>query len=427
MKRVKPVTLLSLLIALSLLPAVALAQGGDDIPLEPYARDDFGISGVKPVGWAEVASGAYARSDDPADLVLVLQQAARGVTADEIVDVLLPRLGVEALPEEVTVIETEALIWQAYTIEIDVPDLGTVVVDMALSETGGTTYLVLLQTLSEEYEALHDGVFLPGVEAMAPIVYAWGPDEPAVAAAEVEAVTLVPEVLATYDHDTTAYTQGLLVYEGQFYESTGRRGESTVRLVEPETGEVLQQTELEPEFWGEGLALVDDRLIQLTWQSHVAFVYDRETLEQIGTYEYEGEGWGLCYDGEHLYHSDGTPFIDIRDPETFEVLYTGQVLLNGQPITRLNELECVGDTLYANIWQTDLIVQIDKSNGAVVAVIEASGLLTEDEIADLTDQGQDVLNGIAYDPETERMYITGKRWPHLFLVEFVAAPEEDGG
>lgn len=424
MKRLMPVWLLSVLVLLSLLPVVALAQGGDEIVLEPYERDDFAISGVKPVGWAEVASGAYARSDDPADLVIILQQAAAGVTADVIVAALLPRLGVAALPEEMTVIETDALTWDVYAISIDVPDLGTVLVDLALSDTGDTTYIVLLQALEDEYEALHEGVFLPGVEALTPLVYLWGPEAPAVDPVSVEAETLVPQVLETYPHDTTAYTQGLLVWEGLFYESTGRRGESTVRLVQPETGEVLQQTELEAEYWGEGLALVDDRLIQLTWQSNVAFIYDRETLEQVGTYTYEGEGWGLCYDGEYLYHSDGTSFIDIRDPETFEALYTGQVLLNGLPVTRLNELECVGDYLYANVWQTDLILQIDKSNGAVVAVIEASGLLTEDEIADLTDQGQDVLNGIAYDPETERMYITGKRWPHLFQVAFVPAPAE---
>ncbi len=415
---------IALILSLAVAPPV-LAQG--DITLVSYTSDDMAITGVVPEGWLEVAPGAYARNNSRTDLTLIIQQAARGVSGDEIAAVLLPRLGLEELPEEASARESETLAWTLYTVAIDVPNLGTVQVDLALSETESTTYLILLQALSDDYEALHQAVFLPAVDALAPIHYAWGPEEPEVAPETVEAAQLVPEVLAVRDHDPSAYTQGLVFDQGQFYESTGLRGESSLRLVDPQSGDVLRRIDIEPPYFAEGLALVGDRLIQLTWQENVAFVYDRDTFEQVGTYDYEGEGWGLCYDGQYLYMSDGTPVIDIRDPETFEVLYRGQVLLSGVPVPRLNELECVGDYLYANVWQADMILQIDKSNGAVTAMIDAAGLLTEEETAALPNQQQDVLNGIAYDPENDRFYITGKRWPHVFEVRFVAAPEEAAG
>lgn len=228
---------------------------------------------------------------------------------------------------------------------------------------------------------------------------------------------LVPEVISVRDHDPNAWIQGLVLDEGLFYESTGRYGESTLRAVDPATGEVEQQIDLPEEYFGEGLALVDDRLIQLTWKESTALVYDAETFEQVSTFEYEGEGWGLCYDGEWLYMTDGTPFIDLRDPETFELVFSGAVTLQGQPVANLNELECVGDFLYANVWQTDYIVRIDKSNGVVTGVIDASSLLTEEERASL--ESGAVLNGIAYDPEKDVFLITGKLWPKLFEVRFV--------
>lgn len=231
--------------------------------------------------------------------------------------------------------------------------------------------------------------------------------------------TLTVEVISEREHDPAAWTQGLLLHDGVFYESTGRYGESTVRAVDPATGEVQQQVEVPEEYFGEGLALVDDRLIQLTWKENTALVFDRETFEQVDTFEYEGEGWGLCYDGEWLYMTDGTPFIDLRDPETFEVVFSGAVTLQGQPVPNLNELECVGEYLYANVWQTDYILQIDKSNGVVVGVIDASSLLTQEERAGM--ESGAVLNGIAYDPESEAFLITGKLWPKMFEVQFVAA------
>ena len=230
---------------------------------------------------------------------------------------------------------------------------------------------------------------------------------------------LVPEVLSIRPHDPAAYTQGLLLHDGYLYESTGRKGFSTLRKVDPLSGEVLQRINIPEQYFAEGLALVGERLIQLTWKSEVAFVYDWETFEKVGTFVYEGEGWGLCTDGRYLYMSDGTPFLDVRDPETFELIFSGLVTVQGSIVERINELECVGDHIYANIYQTDYIVQIDKRNGVVTAVIDASTLLTEDERAGL--DSEEVLNGIAYLPETDTFLITGKHWPWMFEARFVEA------
>ena len=234
-----------------------------------------------------------------------------------------------------------------------------------------------------------------------------------------EVKLLVPEVISVRPHDPGAYTQGLLLHDGYLYESTGRRGESTLRKVDPETGEVLQMIDVPEQYFAEGLALVGDSLIQLTWQSNVAFVYDVDTFEQTGTYAYEGEGWGLCTDGEYLYMSDGTPFLDVRDPETFELIFSGLVTVQGSIVERINELECVGDYVYANVWKTDYIIQIDKRNGVVVAVIDASNLLTDEERARFGEQ--EVLNGIVYLPETDTFLLTGKHWPKMYEVRFVEA------
>ena len=231
-----------------------------------------------------------------------------------------------------------------------------------------------------------------------------------------EFVELRPQVLNSYPHDRDAFTQGLLLHNDLFYESTGLRGRSSLRKVEPETGEVLEQISVPQPYFAEGLALVNDRLIQLTWEAGEAFVYNLD-FEQTGTFNYTGEGWGLCYDGESLYMSDGSATIDRRDPETFELLEEVRVRLRGAPVVLLNELECVGDSLYANVWQTDDIVRIDKTSGQVTARIDAAGLLTEEERASLEAGG--VLNGIAYDEKSETFFITGKLWPKMFEVRFV--------
>jgi len=210
----------------------------------------------------------------------------------------------------------------------------------------------------------------------------------------------------------------LLFYDGKLYESTGRYGQSQLRRVELATGETEQSIDISAEFFAEGLARVDDRLIQITWQENTAFVYNLDTFEQIDQFSYEGEGWGLCYNGETLMMSDGTSVITERDPETFEVLRRVEVTVQGQPIDQINELECVGDRVYANIWQENLIIRFDPESGLVDQAVNATGLLPP-----ATQQGLPsgaVLNGIAYDPDNEVFYITGKLWSNLFEVEFVS-------
>ena len=220
-------------------------------------------------------------------------------------------------------------------------------------------------------------------------------------------------------HDPSAFTQGLLIHDGFFYESTGLYGQSTLRKVDMQTGEVLQQLSLPAEFFAEGLALVGERLIQLTWQEQVAFVYDLETFERRETFTYIGEGWGLCYDQEtdELYMSNGSHVLYVRDPETFSAVRQLEIVLDDVPIRNLNELECVGDSIYANIWFSDQILRIDKRTGRITAIIDASNLLTPEEREAVGRAG--TLNGIAYDAETERFFLTGKLWQWLFEVDFV--------
>jgi glutamine cyclotransferase len=231
---------------------------------------------------------------------------------------------------------------------------------------------------------------------------------------------LVPEVISVRPHDTSAYTEGLLLHDGSLYESTGRHGASTLREIDPQTGAILRSIDIPEEYYGEGLALVDNKLIQLTYKTEVALVYDLDTFEQIGTFSYTGEGWGLCYDGRFVYMSDGSPFIDVRDPDTFELIFSGLVTVQGKVVENVNELECVGDYIYANVWHTDYIIKIDKTNGVVVAVIDASGLIPAEELEQYGSEA--VLNGIAYLPETDTFLITGKYWPSMFEVTFV--PQE---
>lgn len=234
---------------------------------------------------------------------------------------------------------------------------------------------------------------------------------------------LVPEILSQRQHDPSAFTQGLLLHEGKFYESTGLYGESSLREIDFETNDIIRGLVLPEEIFAEGLALVDDRLIQLTWQNQGAIVWDIATFEVVGVFEYEGEGWGLCYDGESLWMSDGSSTLFQRDPQTFEIIGEVTVTLDGVAVTNLNELECVDESVYANVWYTDYILRIDKSDGTVNAVINAFNLLTEEERAALTRDGA-VLNGIAYDAENDVFWVTGKLWPTLFEVRFVSPDAE---
>jgi glutamine cyclotransferase len=226
--------------------------------------------------------------------------------------------------------------------------------------------------------------------------------------------TLEYEVVRRLPHDPQAYTQGLLFHDGILFESTGRRGSSSVRKVDPESGAILAIRHLPEAYFGEGLALVGDELVQLTWQSGVAFVYDAETLEEVKSYEYDGEGWGVCFDGESLFVSDGSDKLLRRNPSTFAVEGEIQVTRGGLSVWRLNELECVGDDIYANVYQTNDIVRIDKRSGHVTGQIDAYNLSVATR---RTTDPEAVLNGIAYDPSTGLFYITGKLWPILFEVE----------
>lgn len=228
---------------------------------------------------------------------------------------------------------------------------------------------------------------------------------------------MVARVIKRHPHDTGAFTQGLLWHEGAIYESTGQYGESTLRIVELKTGQVLDQEPLGRSYFGEGLARVDDRLVQLTWRSGVALWWRLSDLEQLETVRYEGEGWGLCYNGTDLVMSNGSSTLAFRDPNTFELRRQVRVTQEGRSIMFLNELECVDGDVYANVWRTDDVLRIDPVTGRVTAVIDASGLLDAEDRP-----GTDVLNGIAYVPETKRFLLTGKRWPYLFEVEFVPSP-----
>lgn len=222
------------------------------------------------------------------------------------------------------------------------------------------------------------------------------------------------DILKRYPHDPTAFTQGLLWADGLLYEGTGYY-QTMLREIELETGEILRSTQSSTTHFGEGLALIGDEFIQLTWQDQIAYRYDRVTLAVLDTYTYTGEGWGLCFDGTHLYQSDGTATLTVRDPATFDPLTTLTVTHLNEPVTQLNELECVGEFIYANVWFTDQIMEINKHTGEVVGVVDASGLLPLDERP--TD-GNAVLNGIAYIPERETFLLTGKLWPALFEVNF---------
>jgi len=222
------------------------------------------------------------------------------------------------------------------------------------------------------------------------------------------------KVVRSYPHDRRAWTQGLIYHDGALYEGTGLRGRSTLREVDLPSGAVLRSTELEDAYFGEGVTIWQDRIIQLTWTSGVGFVYDKDTFEPLRTFTYPTEGWGLTHDGTHLVMSDGTSVLRFWDPQTFEEIRRVEVVAGGKPVTNLNELEYVDGEILANVWQTDLIARIRPQDGRVTGWIDLSGLLTG---ADR--QGADVLNGIAYDAAGNRLFVTGKYWPKLFEIELV--------
>lgn len=219
------------------------------------------------------------------------------------------------------------------------------------------------------------------------------------------------QVVRTYPHDRRSFTQGLTIVDGILYEGTGLKGESSVRKVRLETGEVLQVKKLEDQYFGEGITVVADAIFQLTWQSEVGFVYDRNTLERRRTFTYTGEGWGLTYDGSRLVMSDGSSTLRFLDPKTLKETGRLQVTDGGRPVNQLNELEFVKGEIYANVWQTERIARISPKTGQVVGWIDLAGLLSAPDSA-----GVDVLNGIAYDAQKDRLFVTGKWWPKLFEI-----------
>jgi glutaminyl-peptide cyclotransferase len=225
--------------------------------------------------------------------------------------------------------------------------------------------------------------------------------------------TYTYEVVNSYPHDTSAFTQGLVFHQGALYESTGLNGSSSLRRVELETGRVLNQKKLSDEYFAEGLALFNGRLYQLTWQSYRGFVYDLDSFNVIRDFSYTGEGWGLTRDSSSLIMSDGTSRIRFLNPDTFEVQRVITVQDSGRDITQLNELEYIKGEIYANIWLTDRIARINPQSGKVNSWVNLSGLLSPEDQS----RPVDVLNGIAYDEASDRLFVTGKNWPKLFEIK----------
>jgi glutaminyl-peptide cyclotransferase len=222
------------------------------------------------------------------------------------------------------------------------------------------------------------------------------------------------QVVRVYPHDSNAFTQGLQFVDGVLYEGTGLNGRSSIRKVKLETGEVLKRRDVPAQHFGEGIAVWKTDLIELTWQSQVAIVYDKDTFEQRRTFTYSGEGWGLTHDGTNLIMSDGTEYLRVLDPATFQVRKRIRVMAGQVPLRNLNELEFVKGEVLANIWTTDYIARINPETGRVVGYLDLRGLLTASERP-----SDGVLNGIAYDAQRDRLFVTGKLWPKLFEIRVV--------
>jgi glutaminyl-peptide cyclotransferase len=219
------------------------------------------------------------------------------------------------------------------------------------------------------------------------------------------------KIVHTYPHDPGAFTQGLVFYDGYLYEGTGMEGESSVRKVELSSGKVVQKIDLPRPYFGEGIVLWKDKLIELTWTTKIGFVYDRATFKQLRTFTYAREGWGITQDGKRLIMSDGSATLYFWDPETFKEIDHLDVVDKGSPVEKLNELEFIHGEIYANVWMTDRIARISPATGHVIGWIDLTGLLSGAER-----RGTDVLNGIAYDAKQGRLFVTGKRWPKLFEI-----------
>jgi glutamine cyclotransferase len=222
-------------------------------------------------------------------------------------------------------------------------------------------------------------------------------------------------IVHSYPHDSSSFTQGLEYHDGLLYEGTGLKGQSKLRVEKLETGQVVRQVDVPAEYFGEGITVFGNRIFQLTWQTQVGFVYSRATFKALGRFHYSGEGWGLANDGKQIYMSDGTAQIRCLEPASLRELRRITVHDGSRAIDMLNELECVGGEIYANVWQTNRSVRFRPSDGAVTGWIDASGLLSAGDQREPVD----VLNGIAYDAAGKRLFVTGKLWPKLFEVQLV--------
>jgi glutamine cyclotransferase len=298
---------------------------------------------------------------------------------------------------------TETLTWSASD------DQTWISLDSNAGSTTAETDSVLVTILR--------GVLSPGVyEGLIEVTSNGGNLDVAVRMRVSGEINYTYSVVNQYPHDTQAFTQGLVFHDGFLYEGTGRRGASSVRRVDIETGDVLQIRNVPRPYFGEGITIFGDQLLQLTWESQVGFIYDRDSFDSLGVFSYPTDGWGLTHDGASLIMSDGTSHLYFMNPETFERTADVRVVSNAGSVWRLNELEYIEGEVFANVWLSDRIVRIDPGTGEVTGWIDLSGLLTPEEAV-----VADVLNGIAWDEENERLFVTGKLWPWVFEIELIEA------
>lgn len=264
------------------------------------------------------------------------------------------------------------------------------------------------QTVARRAQCLFGAILC----AFACMANAQGVVAPGAAASAPPRVALA--VLGSVPHDRGAFTEGLAFSNGRLFESSGEYGESFLREVDPATGKPLRQLKLEDRYFGEGLAIFNGKIYQLTWKEHTCFVYDLATLRKIREIRYDGEGWGMTGDGKALITSDGSEWIRFRDPATLAVRRSIRVIYQGSPLTNLNELEYIDGKIWANVWGTDFIVRLDPADGRIVDILDASAVFPATQRPNDPDA---VLNGIAYDDKSNAIYITGKRWPKMYRVQ----------
>jgi glutaminyl-peptide cyclotransferase len=224
-----------------------------------------------------------------------------------------------------------------------------------------------------------------------------------------EAPVFQAEVVNTFPHDSNAFTQGLIAIDGQLYEGTGRKGQSSLRLVELESGEMLKRRNLSNRYFGEGITLLNDKIYQLTWRSQLGFIYERESFELLKSFFLPGEGWGITHDGSLLIVSDGTSYLRFIDPDSQQEVRRIQVTDANGPVDRLNELEYINGEVWANVWYASYLIRIDPVTGMVNSRVDLAGL-TQNR------SSEDVLNGIAWDEQAQRLFVTGKLWPNVFEI-----------